>query len=281
MTPELSERAKKIFGALDPFATRGVEIGPLNHPIVRKDHSDVVYVDYGTTEEVRGKPYDASINPADIVDIDVAWSATPLKECMPATHRECDWVIASHVIEHVPDIIGWLNDIRSILRPGGTLGLAIPDRRFTFDYCRNESTAGEMVEAFLLKYRRPSLRQVFDHCWNAVVLDANDAWVKQPNGRELPKLSGGVALQLAYDQCVEIVNHPRYIDSHCWVFTPASFLDNLGVLARLKLFPFLVDFIEPTQPGSLEFIVRLTAVDSAEDPSVSASIEQAMLIRGI
>jgi predicted SAM-dependent methyltransferase len=35
-------------------------------------------------------------------------------------------VIASHVIEHTPDLVTWLAEIRAILQPNGTLRLAIP-----------------------------------------------------------------------------------------------------------------------------------------------------------
>jgi hypothetical protein len=271
---DLTTRATKILGPIDPTSC-GVEIGPLNNPLLRKTDANVLYVDWGTTEELRAKPYESSIDPAHIVEVDVVWSEQPLRDCMPESHRACDYVVAAHVIEHVPDIIGWLHDVRSILKPGGTLGLAIPDRRFTFDYCKNESTVGEMIEAWLLKYRRPSVRQVFDHCWLAVTLDAGEAWRRPPHGADLPKLSGDVALDLAFRQATEIAARPRYIDSHCWIFTPAGFLERLSVLARLRLLPFTVEFIEPTRKGTFEFVVRLTADDPARQDAILESIARA------
>lgn len=271
----MNRRTQKISGSLNLTSSCGVEIGPLNNPLLRKDEANVIYVDYATTEELRTKPYDSSINPADIVDVDVVWAEQPLRECMPESHRECDYVVAAHVIEHVPDIVGWLHDIRSILKSGGSLGLAIPDKRFTFDYCRNESTVGEMIEAWLHKYRRPSIRQVFDHCSLAVILDVHSAWLLPPNGADLPKLSGDLALRLAFDQAVEIAARPRYIDSHCWVFTPAGFLNQLEILAALELLPFTVDFFEPTLNGNLEFIVRLAADDPKRHDRIIESINRA------
>ncbi len=50
-----------------------------------------------------------------------------------------DLLVASHVIEHVPDLITWLREIASVLKPTGQARLAIPDRRYTFDLLRVET----------------------------------------------------------------------------------------------------------------------------------------------
>ena len=44
-----------------------------------------------------------------------------------------DFVIASHVLEHVAEPIGLLADIHRVLRPGGVTVVLLPDRRRTFD----------------------------------------------------------------------------------------------------------------------------------------------------
>ena len=44
-----------------------------------------------------------------------------------------DFVIASHVIEHLADPLGFLDDAHRVLRVGGVLLLLVPDRRCTFD----------------------------------------------------------------------------------------------------------------------------------------------------
>src|SRR6185436_9508930 len=47
-----------------------------------------------------------------------------------------DWVVASHVVEHVPDLIGWLADLAELTADGAALVLVVPDRRYTFDALR-------------------------------------------------------------------------------------------------------------------------------------------------
>ena len=44
-----------------------------------------------------------------------------------------DFVIASHFLEHCQDPIGTLKAIFRVIKPGGMLYLALPDKRYTFD----------------------------------------------------------------------------------------------------------------------------------------------------
>jgi SAM-dependent methyltransferase len=242
--------------------------------LVRKTDGEVIYIDYAATEVLRQQHQNSeTIEPRDIVDVDFVWASRPLRECL-GDRDPLDYVVAAHVIEHVPDIITWLFDVASILKEGGLLGMAIPDRRHTFDFKRNESTPGEMVEAYLRKYEVPSIRQVFDHCFLAVAVDQAESWKSDLSGLELPKFMGDMALPLAYAQAQELTRVPRYIDSHCWVFTPAGWLDNIESLVRLELFPFWIEKIAPTMPGEMEFLLRLRRC-SPKDASIMDSIRRA------
>ncbi|MCY7273284.1 MAG: class I SAM-dependent methyltransferase [Phormidesmis sp. CAN_BIN44] len=72
------------------------------------------------------------MNLSKIVDVDYVWGEKSLIDLLE-TEAPLDYVIASHVIEHVPDFIGWLSEVRGILKPGGILSLAIPDKRQCLD----------------------------------------------------------------------------------------------------------------------------------------------------
>ena len=170
-----------------------------------------------------------------------------------------DYVVASHVIEHAPDVVGWLAQIREVLAPGGLLGLAIPDRRFTFDLLRPESTLGEMVEAHLTGYVRPSIRQVFDSYERTRPVDIAQAWAE-----DLTRTLGPIPakLQSAF-ALVRDLQAGRYIDSHCWVFTPASFLAMLEAMQALGWCGYRIEAFHPTDPGDHEFHVRLVVDDDA------------------
>ena len=263
-------RRERILGPGGPQGI-GLEIGALNAPLLKKSDHQVLYVDYATTEVVRANQFDPAVNPVDIVEVDIVWGATPLRE---AVGRPVDYIVASHVIEHVPDLIGWLGELHAALRPGGMLGLAVPDKRFTFDALRKDSTLAEAVEAHLLAYRQPSLRQVFDVCWQGVAVDAGKAWsgdFRPGDARDetLGRIPG------AYNLAESLVRKPRYNDAHCWVFTPASFLDLIEEFAALGAFPFAIEAFHPSQPGEIEFQLRLRALAAGEDGTAIASIRAA------
>lgn len=258
-----------MLGDLDPARSRGLEIGPRSAPMVAKAEGPVLYVDYTTTEDLRAAQFDASIDPAAICEVDIVWGARPLAE---EVAEPVDYVVASHVIEHVPDVIGWLAELRGALKPGGVLGLAIPDRRFTFDRLRADSSLAQMVEAFLLQRRQPSVGQIFDACAGAVPVEAGAAWAPGfavDGGQPLAQAPG--ALKLA----ASLLTDPRYLDAHVWVFTPQSFLAALRGMAAMDLLPFTVAAFLPTERGSAEFHVRLQAADPSHKGAIQASLDQA------
>ena len=178
--------------------------------------------------------------------------------------------MASHVIEHVPDMIGWLWTCRG-LKEDGIICLAIPDRRFTFDLLRPESTIGEMVEAYLSGRAAaagpPSFRQ------GGVARGVPQGpGVGRRHGR--PIAAAGGAAPDAYSLAERVASSVEYVDTHCWVFTPESFLDVAERLSRIGLFPFAIEYFHPTEYGDYEFYTRLRKSEDA------ATIAASFLRRG-
>ena len=137
--PDASRR-DRILARLDLKNLNGLEIGALAAPLVLPSDGNIFFVDHCDTKTLREKyASDSSVTVEKIVEVNAVWGALSLQDCIGAV-RKVDYVLASHVIEHVPDLVTWLAEIRSILRPDGTLRLAVPDRRFTFDYLRPESS---------------------------------------------------------------------------------------------------------------------------------------------
>lgn len=231
----------------------GLEIGPLDRPLVERVHKrSIYYCDYAPTAELRIKSSaDPNVNVENIPMIDFV---APSINADSFHGKKFDYIIASHVIEHVPDVVGWLTHLLGSLKPGGRIVLAIPDRRYTFDYIREISTVGDMVQAFTEKRPRPSMAVVYDAFSKAVKVETPKCW--EPCGPPVPLeryYDNPMALRLAMDS----QENGAYHDCHCWVFEYESFLASMAELRGIGILD--VEVLHHTAPvyGANEFHVVL------------------------
>jgi SAM-dependent methyltransferase len=273
-------REKKLLGriASDVLNGKGIEFGPCCFPIIKPDVPGIRYIDHASTEELRDKYRDDPIMHADdIVNVHYVWQGESLTSLI-GDFAPVDYVIASHVLEHVPNLVGWLQNVYSILKSGGLLVLALPDKRFCFDYFRQLSGPEHLVEAYLEAYCRPSPRMVFDHYAHSVEWKDKIAWCTWepfPPESELVKMH---TPQKAMHKTRLAKEEGAYIDVHCWVFTPRSFLENMKFLMDFNLLPYkIVDFFDTDYN---EFIVCLEAMPThptaKEIAAQKNSVAQAM-----
>jgi hypothetical protein len=260
----------------------GLEVSPLFRPTVLKQEHNVFYTDYTSAEESRKKHQDYEHD--QIMDIDFVWvPGKQLIDCIP-DNRRFHWAIASHVLEHVPDPIGWLAQIFAVLEEGGTLSLALPDKRFCFDVFRRDTDAADLVDAWIRRETIPGPRQLFDFLSRSV----NDNY-KQV-GREVECQGNFENASRSYTdaQALEFVVHSwttgNYLDAHCSVFSPESivslfsYLNNLGILN--------IDVSAPVL-GQGEFFCKMTKIGEPrifhpeisfpKEPDDSYVIQQSLL----
>jgi hypothetical protein len=162
-----------------------------------------------------------------------------------------DWAVASHVVEHVPDLIGWLDELAEVIVDGGTLVLIVPDRRYCFDVHRPPTTVGAMLEAHLLEAVRPGVRAVYDHYSRVVQYNPADLW-----DGVIPSYDQRFHTSAETEKYVEESLH-EYVDSHVWLFTPTSFVEQLHELRLIGRSQWYVDVVRPTPRNEIEFVVRL------------------------
>jgi ubiquinone/menaquinone biosynthesis C-methylase UbiE len=67
---------------------------------------------------------------------------------LPLPDNTLDYLVSSHVLEHLPDPLGALREWHRVLRPGGLLYLVVPDKRFTFDEPRPVTTPEHLLRDF-------------------------------------------------------------------------------------------------------------------------------------
>lgn len=241
---------------IDPAVGTGLEIGAANNPLIPPHVGDCRYVDYTDTDGLRQRLSQGGYpHVGNVIEIDYVWAGSGSLEEVVGPMR-FDYALASHVIEHVPNPIGWLRGISQVLKPGGVFNLAIPDRRFTFDVAAPESTVGQLVEAFLLEYTQPSPRQIFDFCYYGKAIEPGAIWKSPIDIKKAPAYSGDLSTQLSFDNAQRSLAG-IYFDTHCWIVTPSSFLDLIDGLCRLELFDYLLEDYHPTVDGEFEFFLSL------------------------
>lgn len=256
-------RNEKLLHYIDPANQVGVEIGPLMTPIVTREMGRIYYIDHATTADLKAKyADDPNVDVSKIVDVDYVWGEKSLVELTQA-NQPFDYLVASHVIEHVPNLIGWLEEIRTILKPGGILSLAIPDKRRCFDYERQTTQLSDVFEAYLYRSKKPSPRQIFDHVASIVHLKGLYTWSEEVD--ETAEFTRYYSLNDARTMAKNAFESGAYHDVHCWVFTPHSFFKLLRELAELDLLKFEV--IQFHETSGCEFFVSLRAVEHSVSPS--------------
>lgn len=257
----MATRNEKILRRIDPAIHVGVEIGPLHKPVVTREMGQVYYIDHDTTEVLRDRFSDPNhnIDVNKIVEVDYVWGEKGLAELLQK-EAPLDYVIASHVIEHVPDLIGWLSEVRAILKLGGILSLVIPNKRQCFDYYRPTTQLPEVVEAYLQRSRKPSLRQIFEHISSAVTYQGSISWGGTVNDEsQMVRLH---TIESAWTTAQTAFTTGDYCDVHCWVFTPDSFFKLLGEIAAADLLKF--EIAEFCETEGCEFYVSLRATDASD-----------------
>lgn len=253
MITDPMDRRARLLAHCNHDTECGLEIGPLDNALVlRQAGRRIFYCDYATREELqRRSASDPNVNTLAIPEIDFVTSR--ISETTFGSSR-FDFVIASHVIEHVPDLISWLRNLISVLNEGGRIILAIPDKRYTFDYTRQLTTSGELIEAYLEKRSRPTASQIYDGFSQATYVDSELAWTTKLVADDLVfRYSRLFAFGLAKDS----IDNTSYHDCHCWVFTYDSFLLLMQELESLGVLDACVVAHSAPVPGSNEFHVVL------------------------
>jgi SAM-dependent methyltransferase len=261
---ELSARQDLMWGMYDFSRGRGLEIGPLHSTIAPRTHADVRYVDvFDRDQLVANYANDPAVPCESIPEIDYPLfdgeKVRSIPEAIGDSER-FDWVMASHVIEHVPDVIGWLDQIAEVTADGGDLVLAVPDRRYCFDLHRPGTTLGQMLQAHELGETVPSVRAVYDNKRGHASVHAPDIWNGNAVGYENRVHS--------LEQVRGLVDRARageYIDSHVWLFTPGSFLEQIIELRALGLSEWKVHSLIPTRRNHLEFYAVLRRLPRGGD----------------
>lgn len=203
----------------------GIEIGALHSPLELPPGVKIRYLDRIPNDQLR-QQY-PELAECDLVELDIIEDGETLASLLDAS---LDFVIANHMVEHCQDPISSLKNWLRVLKNGGILYLAVPDKRYTFD-CDRPVTSLEHVIRDHTEGPRWSMNYHFEE-WTRLV-------------DKVPEESVAVRTKYLAD-----VNYS--IHFHVW--TQVEFLE---LLLYCQKHLSLNMEIELLQKNSIEFIVIL------------------------
>jgi len=250
-----SRRAARLLAPCD-FSQLGLEIGGSFQPVAPRSKGFLVEtLDHLDREHLVEKYVGTDgVDTSRIEEVDHVWDGRPYADLIGQQERYA-WIVASHMIEHAPDLIGFLKDCSSVLKPGGIVALAIPDQRYTFDLHRPSTGLAQVIDAHLRGDRKPSPGTLVELHLRSVRKGGRLSWRPWQLGKTCPADE--------FDEAIGIYRRAlasdEYIDGHVWCFTPTSFsrlLRELRLVGELDL-----EVVRLESRWGLEFFAWLRKID--------------------
>lgn len=117
---------------------QGLEIGALHRPLVLPPGAVAHYLDAAPLETLRARfPEVADIRAPDVVDDGETLGTV--------ADGRYDFIVANHFLEHTENPFATLANFVRVLRPGGHIFMAVPDKRWTFDHARPLTTLDHLL----------------------------------------------------------------------------------------------------------------------------------------
>jgi SAM-dependent methyltransferase len=137
--------------------SEGLEIGACDLPTVTKEVGKCEFADFRSAEEIVhlwNLPREAVMPVKYILQRD---SKVHLQ-----IDKKFDFVVLCHVIEHIPNVISYILDLHNLLKPGGLIIIACPDKRRTFDASRPSTTIEHLLDDYYNNCNYPSLEHILE-----------------------------------------------------------------------------------------------------------------------
>jgi len=211
-------REEKILSKINK-ENPGVEIGPSHAPVApRRAGYKVHIIDHMNREALKQKYTGHGVNLDNIEEVDFVWNGQSYAE-LTGKRKYYSWAIASHVIEHTPDLIRFINQCEEILTADGVLSLVVPDIRYHFDYFRPITGISKVIDAYYNKNIIHSAGTAAEYTMNVSTRGGQIGW-DETTKKEFALLHNFTE---AVDNMQRIIKNKEYIDFHSWSFTPTSF----------------------------------------------------------
>ena len=253
-----------------------LEVGAGYNPVAPKAAGWRTHVvDHADQATLRTKYAPAAVDIDRIEPVDTVWTGGGLDQAVPPELLgQFDTMIASHVLEHMPDLIGFLESAKRLMRPDGVISVALPDRRYCFDCLKPPTTTADLLEAHRLGRTRHAFRTAWNHVGYSTTLNGALGWDAGSPGepRLVESLPVAHALASAHDDGPDAT----YVDFHCWFFTPAGFQLVMLELGQVGAIDWFV--ADVTGTTGFEFFAFLRrGVQRPMDPERLATARMALI----
>ena len=125
------------------LAGEGIEIGGLHNPLPVPRKASVRYVDRMSVDDLRIQY--PELKREKLVHVDIIDNGELLETIEDET--QC-FVIANHFLEHSQNPLLAAQNMLRVLKLGGVLYVALPDKRYTFDAARPVTTLAHVIDDF-------------------------------------------------------------------------------------------------------------------------------------
>jgi predicted SAM-dependent methyltransferase len=205
----------------------GLEIGAFHLPTPVKEGIRVDYVDQISMSEIKQR-FPEFINTYCVYP-NVIDNGEILSKIQSETY---DFIIANHMIEHTENFFKTINNHLRVLKKGGILFYAVPDKRFTFDIDRELTTYEHLKTEFIEGSQKNRYAHFVDFLTNV------------SNIKEEEKLHA------AAKKSTE-----EGLDTHFHVWTSETFLEHIELAIEDKILN--VKVLEHTHDVNIESITIL------------------------
>jgi SAM-dependent methyltransferase len=255
--PIRKKRQNCIEKTIDVSKAKVLEIGAFDYPTYTKERIDISFMDWFAPEEHFAAHATAPERAKNAIAVDYVIKN---KNFSHQISKKFDLVIANHVVEHIADLIRWLQNISSVLNPNGYLFLAVPHKEYTFDKIRQLTSLAEILRSYEEDLQSPTLFQVFDHLYYYRPIRANQIW--DGDFQDLLKQKRFANAKAAMEKARTEIAKNGYVDIHCNVFNHQSFLELCDELYASQYIDLKLHNSQDIEPPDNEFYVILQKTHS-------------------
>lgn len=232
---------------------KAIEIGASYGPVLpKRDGFRVTTVDHLTEQELKttyahlGSALDA------IEPVDCVWQDGPLHHVFP--RNSFAFVVSSHVLEHQPDFLGFLQDCSQLLCHGGEVLSIVPDKRFCFDYFQPLTDVATVIRNHQCAAHRHNFESLY-RASTAVQIDERLGWGQEPvtQFRLIDKDPRAIL-----ERSLAFAAREEYVDAHASYFTPMSLRLIVTELHFLGLIDLAVTTLSATR--GCEFMIGVKKI---------------------